>query len=280
MLRNIVAVAILVSILLLSGCMDKSGPRAQEIRISGSTTVMPLIELCAEVFNVANETYRVSVTGGGSGVGINDLGEGRSSLAMTSREVKQDEKQKFESPGRRFREIPVGYDGIVVVVSSKVYESGVTAITMEQLRAIYSGQIRNWKELGGSDRGIFAISRKSGSGTRDNFNEMVMGKKEAETPGAEQEAGDSSEVKTALVGGDNGIGYVGFSYVTDGSIRPLALEGTVPTIDTLRSGKYPLARKLFLCSLGNPSPGAQAFIDFVIGPEGQKIALENGFIPL
>ncbi len=251
-----------------------------KVTISGSSTVMPLTELAAEEFNLLQDKYHVSVTSGGTGVGITDVAEGRSDIAMASREIKPEERQRYESAYRKFEEYPVGFDAICLVVSSDVYDSGITSLSREQLRQIYSGEIANWDEVGGSDMEIFAIGRKSGSGTRDTFHEVILGSKEAETPGVSMEASDSSEVKTAIVGSDNAIGYVGYSYVLYGDTKVISLDGIQPTIENIKKGAYPLARKLYFYTLGDPKPGALAFINYVQSPEGQRIAAENGFIPI
>ena len=107
-----------------------------------------------------------------------------------------------------------------------------------------------------------------------------MGSKEAETPGTIIEAADSSEVKTAIQGSDNAIGYVGYSYVMKGDTKVVSLDGIQPTIENIKNGTYALARKLYFITLGEPEPGAKAFIDYVLSPEGQRIATENGFIPI
>ncbi|MCX6668276.1 MAG: substrate-binding domain-containing protein, partial [Methanothrix sp.] len=103
---------------------------------------------------------------------------------------------------------------------------------------------------------------------------------EAETPGVSMEASDSSEVKTAIMGSDNAIGYVGYSYVLHGDTKVISLDGIPPTIENIKKGDYPLARKLYFYTLGCPKPGAEAFRDYVQSPDGQKIAIENGFIPI
>ncbi len=269
----------IIGVALLLGAISPA-LSASDVRISGSTTVMPLASLCAEAFNSEQSDYRVTVTGGGTGVGITDLGEGRSDIAMASREITDTEREKYERGGKKFDEILVGYDGIVIAVSSQLYESGVKALTKEDVRRIYAGEIKNWKELGGPDKEIYAIARRAGSGTRDTFNEIIMGSKEAETPGVSTEAADNSEVKTAIKGSDKAIGYLGYSYVADGSVKGIALDGVEPTIDNIKSGRYPLARKLFFYTLGEPSPGAKAFIEFVTGQEGQQLAEKAGYIPV
>ncbi|MCX8206876.1 MAG: phosphate ABC transporter substrate-binding protein [Methanothrix sp.] len=253
---------------------------ATDVRVSGSTTVLPLASVCAESFNSEQSDYRVTVTGGGTGVGITDLGEGRSDIAMASREVTDTERSKYETSDRKFNEILVGYDGIVVAVSTEIYDAGVRTLTKEQVKMIYAGEISNWKELGGPDRQIYAIARRAGSGTRDTFNEIIMGSKEAETPGVSTEVADNSEMKTAIKGSDKAIGYLGYSYVTDGTVKGVALDGVEPTVDNIKSGKYPLARKLYFYTLGEPSPGAKAFIEFVLSSRGQGLAEKAGYITI
>ena len=250
------------------------------VTVSGSSTVMPLAEMDAEEFNMLQKAYYVTITSGGTGVGITDIGEGRSEIAMASREIKPSERMFCEIGGKQIHEFIVGYDAICIVVSPEIYESGIASLTREQLKDIYSGKISNWKDVDGPDSDIFVIGRRAGSGTRDIFNEIIMGSKEAETPGVSMEAGDSSEVKTAIKGSNNAIGYVGYSYVQSGDMNLVALEGVNPTIEAIRNGAYPLARKLYFYTLGIPKPGARAFIDFVLCNEGQKIAIENGFIPI
>lgn len=253
--------------------------RLQKVAVSGSSTVMPLAELSAEEFNMIQNDYHVTVTSGGSGVGIVDVAQGRSDIAMTSRELHLVERQRYETPSNSFNVVTIGYDAICLIVSPKVYDSGITDLTGEEVKKIYGGSISNWKELGGPDDEIFVIGRKPGSGTRDSFDEIIMGSLESETPGVIIEAADSSEVKTAIRGSDNAIGYVGYSYIMRGDTRVISLDGVPPSIDNIKNGTYPLARELYFITLGNPGPGAKAFIDYVLSPEGQRIAIENGFIP-
>lgn len=274
--KSVVSVSMLILMLILLAIPSDGVGR---VRVSGSTTVMPLAELCAEEFNFMCREYMVTVTAGGSGVGIIDAAEGRADIAMSSREIKPSERARYERPDRKFREIVVGYDTIIIVVSPQIYNSGVQSLTSTDVRRIYSGEIRNWKSVGGPDREIMVVGRKAGSGTRDTFNEIIMGSAAAETPGVSIEAMDSSEVKTAIVGSDRAIGYLGYSYVRAGGVMPVALNGVHPTMDNIRSGNYTLARKLYFYTFGEPTAGARAFIDFVLGPEGRRIAEMNGFIP-
>lgn len=269
-------------IFLLVFFLAQASGAAREVTVvvSGSSTVMPMAELAAEEFNIMQDRYTVNVKSGGSGVGIVDVAEGRSDIAMSSREIKLQERQRYETPSRRFIEQPVGFDAICLVVSADVYDSGITTLRRDEVKRIYAGEITNWRELGGPNTEIFVIGRRAGSGTKDSFNEIIMGSREAETPAASYDAGESSEVKFSTQRSDNAIGYMGYSFVMTGDTKVVSLDGVLPTIENIINGTYPLARKLYFITLGEPSPGARAFIDYILGPEGQKIAEENGFIPI
>jgi phosphate transport system substrate-binding protein len=271
---------LLILLLIFSLAGESSEAREVTVAVSGSSTVMPLAELAAEEFNIMQDNYTVNVKSGGSGVGIVDVAEGRSDIAMSSREIKLEERQRYETPTVRFIEQPVGFDAICLVVSPDVYDSGVTTLTKDEVKQIYAGDIINWAELGGPNTEIFVIGRRPGSGTRDTFNEVIMGSREAETPAVSYDAGESSEVKFSTQRSENAIGYMGYSFVMTGDTKVISLDGVEPTIESIKSGAYPLARKLFFITLGEPSPGAKAFIDYIRSPDGQKIATENGFIPI
>lgn len=249
----------------------------ETVRVSGSTTVLPLAEAGAEAFNGEQSDYQIMVTGGGTGVGMKNIAEGNSEIGMASREVTADELSQF---GDKFQENMVGYDGIVIAVSKQIYDAGVTSLTKDQVKKIYSGETKNWKELGGPDSEILAVAREQGSGTRDTFNEDIMDDKKAETPGVSTVAGSNAEIRTALTGSDKAIGYLGFSYAEDEAVGAITLDGVKPTAETIKDGSYELARKLYFYTFGDAKPGAHAFIDFMMGPEGQKVAEEYGFVPL
>ncbi|MBN1235364.1 MAG: phosphate ABC transporter substrate-binding protein [Methanotrichaceae archaeon] len=265
-------------IALIVGAVGTSMVMAKEtVRVSGSTTVLPLAEGGAEAFNGEQSDYQVVVTGGGTGVGIKNAAEGNSEIGMASREVTADEKSQF---GDNFQENAVGYDGIVIAVSKQIYDAGVTSLSKDQVKKIYTGEINNWKDLGGPDKLILVIAREQGSGTRDTFNEDIMGNKKAETPGVNTVAGSNAETRTALIGSDKAIGYLGFSYAEDGAVGAITLDGVKPTAETIKDGSYELARKLYFYTFGDARPGAQAFIDFMVGAKGQKVAEEYGFVQL
>ncbi len=247
----------------------------EDVTVMGSSTVMPLAEASAEEFNVGQGDYLVSVTAGGTGAGILGIVERKYDIAMASRAITAEEKLRF---GDKFQEFKIGMDGISVAVSDEIYQDGVKDLNREQVKQIYTGEITNWKEVGGPDKDIYVISREYGSGTRDDFNEAVMKDIKAETPGVDTVAYSGAEVKTAISGSDRAIGYVGFNYL-GGGVQGIAFDGIVPSYENIKLDIYELKRDLYFYTFGDPSPGARAFIDFVMGPEGQRIAAEEGFIP-
>ncbi|MCK9566151.1 MAG: phosphate ABC transporter substrate-binding protein [Methanothrix sp.] len=249
---------------------------ASDVTVSGSSTVMPLAEVAAEEFNVLQKDYVVTVSAGGTGAGILGIAERKNDIAMASREVTEGERQRF---GDSFEEFLVGLDGISLAVSDEVYQAGVKGLSRQQVKDIYSGNITNWKEVGGPDKEIYVISREEGSGTRDNFNEEVLGSIDAETPGVDTVAMGGAEVKTAISGSDKAIGYLGFNYLGNG-VHGIAFNGFMPNYDNIKLDLYELHRHLYFYTFEKPSAGAQSFIDFVQGPQGQKIAAEEGFIPI
>ncbi|MCR3883571.1 phosphate ABC transporter substrate-binding protein [Methanotrichaceae archaeon M04Ac] len=251
---------------------------ATALSVSGSTTVLPFGAVCAEEFNAVQSAIHVSVTGGGSGVGIKNVAEGNSDVAMASRHVKDSEKEAY--PDEEFVEILVAYDAVCIAVSQAVYDAGVTDLSQEDVQAIYNGDITNWADLGGDDARIYVLGREVGSGTRDTFNEMVMGSAEAETPGVTTNHGSNAEIKTAITRSDKAIGYLGLNYVLDGDLVAIAFEGVSPSVETIKDGSYSLARDLIMVTYGEATPEARAFLEFVTGDDGQVIAEELGFVSI
>ncbi len=257
-----------------AGCIDEGG--RENLVITGSTTVLPAVERCAEVFNLNQDEIGVQVSSGGSGRGIQDVASGLADIGMASREVKESELRQF---GDRFTEHLIGYDAIAVVVSKEVYDAGVTGLTSEEVSDIYSGKSDNWKAVGGPDELILPVARVPGSGTGDTFNEMIMGSSRAETEGVEVNAMENAEIKTLIVQSDKAIGYLGIGYAKTGDLAAVALDGVSPSAENVKDRTYKLSRPLYLYTWNGTSDTEAEFIDFVLGPRGQSIMEEEGFFP-
>jgi len=268
------------SLILISSviCLLSTAWASETVTVTGSTTVMPLVEVSAERFNLIQDRVMVTVSGvGGSGVGIKNVASGFSDIGMSSRMVREDEVELY---GDNFSVYLIGYDAICIAVSEPIYEAGVTSISRQQLRAIYEGNLTSWRDLGGPDADIYVVARMVGSGTGDLFNEMVMGDLETETLGADTYAQNNGEMKTAITKSDKAIGYLGFNYVQDGPLRAIAYDGVAPSAESIRGDDYPLSRPLYVMTWNEPDAGEEAFIDFLLGEEGQSLVDEIGFLPI
>lgn len=261
-------------VIMAAGCVDENA--RENLVITGSTTVLPAVERCAEVFNLAQNEIGVQVSSGGSGRGIQDAASGLADIGMASREVKESEVKQF---GDHFVEHLIGYDAIAVAVSKEIYDAGVTSLSSEEVSKIYSGEIDNWREVGGPDELILPVARIPGSGTGDTFNEMIMGSSRAETEGVEVNAMENAEIKTLIVQSDKAIGYLGIGYAKTGDLRAVTLDGVAPTAENVKNRTYKLARPLYLYTWNGTSKIEAEFINFVLGPEGQGILEEEGFFP-
>lgn len=250
---------------------DSSGEAALTLSVAGSTTVLPLAEACALEFNRGQKDVVVNVTGGGSDAGIKRLAAGLADIAMTSRKVDDSE---MEALGGQLTEHRIAQDAVSIVVSPSIREAGIDDLSQDQLRAIYTGEIKSWKELGGPDREIIAVSRSPGSGTGEIFSERVA------TPGAAVYRDSSAEVESYVAGSDRAIGYLGLNLARDEGLGVVAYEGVVPSAETVKDGSYPLARTLYMYTLGEPNENERAFLNFVLGERGQAIAGELGFVPV
>jgi len=215
----------------------------------------------------------------GSGTGIKELGRGTVEIAMASRELKDAEREAW--PDVDFYEIPIAHDGVAVIVSKSIYNDAlkpVTGLTIEQVRGIYNGTIRNWNLVGGPDKPIAVHERQEGSGTRDTFMGAVFrGVKDPRVPQPSGSHESNAELKSAVAETDNAIGYVGLGYVND-KTPSVMLNGVLCSPENIVSEDYPISRMLYLYTDGEPSGMVKEFIDFVLSEDGQDIVSEEGFI--
>lgn len=268
----LIAVCLLV---LLTSCSknDSAGETGEgtkyTLAISGSTSVGPLTEKLAAKYE-EKEDIKIEINQIGSSAGITNAINGVSEIGMSSRDLKEAEKEKG------LEETVIAYDGIVVIVhpSNKVDD-----LTLEQVRDIFTGKITNWKELGGDDLEIVVVSREDGSGSRDAFQEIV-GYSSGELVKSAIIASGNGNIKTTVATNKHAIGFISFEYI-DPSVRPVKIEGIEPTAENVLQQKYKLSRPfLFVYLEENLSPQGRKFIDFILSSEGQRIVLESGTIPV
>ncbi len=290
-MRNLLVI-VLVCMLALPACGSSANAQSsasgnqKTIEDTGSDTIVNLALAWAEAYQKVNPNVRISVSGGGSGTGLAALINKTTDIANASRKIQDQEKQNAEKNGVHPYEIEIARDAIGVIVNPA---NPVQQLTLQQISDIYSGKITNWKEVGGEDRPIVLLSRESNSGTHVFFLEQVvrLGNSKDKTlfspdtlllPSSE---GIMAEARQ----NPNAIGYDGLGYITP-DVKTLAIapkagaEYVKPSVETVNNGKYAIARPLFMYTPGEPQGDVKTYLDWIRGPEGQKIVGDLGFVPL
>jgi phosphate transport system substrate-binding protein len=260
--------------------------RKSAIQNKGSDTLVNLALAWAERYREVDPGVSIAVTGGGSGTGIAALINGTVDIANASRKMKEKEVVAAQENGIEPVEFTVAVDALAVIVNPN---NPVSQLTIDQLSDIFTGRVTNWKELGGYDAPIIILSRETNSGTHVYFLEEVVrkGDKENRDIFAPQtllmpsSQGITSEIRR----NPNAIGYDGLGYVTEHE-KTIAVGVTVdgpfvqPTVETGADGSYPIARGLYMYTAGEPGETIGEYLDWVMGPDGQEIVAELGFVPL
>ncbi|MDZ4064262.1 MAG: PstS family phosphate ABC transporter substrate-binding protein [Coriobacteriia bacterium] len=248
------------------------------ISVEGSDTIVNMGQAWAEAFMDANPGVMISVKGGGSGTGVAALINGTVDFANASRDMKQEEIDQAKAVGVDPVEHVIAKDGISVVVNPA---NPVVDISIEQLGKVYRGEISNWKDLGGPDKSIVLLSRDSSSGTYEFFKEAVVGK-EAEYAKEAKLLASNQAIIDEVAGNDAAIGYVGLGYAegAGAEIKELTVEGVDPSVETVLDLSYPLSRDLYMYSNGEVDGVMKAYLDWILGDEGQAIVADQGFVPI
>ena len=259
-------VILLLTAVFGAGCISTED--TETISIAGSTTVLPVAQAAAEEYMNQHSNADIQVSGGGSGVGATSVIGGTSDIGMLSRDLKASEKD-----GNNLKEFIVGKDGIALVGHPS---NTVSDLSLEQVKAIYQGEITNWKEVGGADLKIVLIGRDSSSGTREFFTEFVLDKEDAAKD--MQELNSNGAVAQAVSLTPRAIGYVSLEYVDD-SLKAFSIGGVAPTVENVISGVYEINRPLLMVTNGEPEGLAADYLAFILSEEGQQILKDSGFIP-
>ena len=290
---RIPATLMMVLLLVLGAC----GPQTEgensvvpgagtSIQNKGSDTLVNVALAWAETYGEIHPDIQIAVTGGGSGTGIAALINGTVDMANASRQIKPEEREEAEANGIEPVEHVVAGDAIAIVVHP---DNPVDGLSIPQLSDIFAGKVTNWAEVGGEDRPIVLLSRESNSGTHVYFLEEVVRQGDSEDktlfspdtllmPSSE---GISAEVRQ----NPNAIGYDGLGYVTpDQKVVAVASAAgepyVLPTVGTVKDGTYPIARGLYIYTAGEPQGAVREYLDWILGPAGQAIVQELGFVPL
>ncbi|MCX5779289.1 MAG: phosphate ABC transporter substrate-binding protein [Firmicutes bacterium] len=260
---------------LVSGCSQKAAQTPTPtpaltgtLTIAGSTSVQPFSDVLAEQLMKDNPGLKINVQGGGSSVGVTSALSGAAGLGSISRALTADEK------AQGLVDTTIALDGIAVIVHPS---NPIKALTSDQVMNIYLGNIKNWKDVGGSDAPITLVSREAGSGTLDAFTTLVMQKKEALPTAIVQNS--TGAVATTVAGDKNAIGYVSLSSVKP-TVKALDINGVAATEPNVKNGTYKIQRPFIYITKGAPTGLAQSFLDFVLSPAGQKIIVDEGAVSI
>jgi len=272
--------AILTAAALLLAGTAALAQRARNITIKGSDTMVILGQRWAEVYMSKNRGVTIQVTGGGSGTGIAALINGTTDIAESSRPMKAKEMADAKArSGKDVLELPVAVDGLAVYVHET---NRINELSVQQIRGIYTGAVKNWKEVGGADERIILYSRENNSGTYVYFKEHVL--ENADFFPTAQTLPGTAAVINAVAKDRRGIGYGGIAYGK--GIKHLRVKrdakspGVDPTMEKVLAGEYPISRHLYFYFSGMPAGDLKAFAEWVVSKDGQQVVENVGYYPL
>ncbi|MCK5841970.1 MAG: phosphate ABC transporter substrate-binding protein [Candidatus Sabulitectum sp.] len=278
MKRNITTMIFLAGLTLVGACGEPGDGTSAgtesggivEISVVGSTTVQPLAELLSEAYEAIDPNVRVTVSGGGSSVGVKSAAEQTADIGMASREIKESEIQ--DCPEIAIHTI--ARDGIAIVANPNI---DVDGITMEQAREIFSGEITDWSEVGGTAGMITVAAREEGSGTRAAFEDLVMEDALISEMAILQPS--NGAIRTTVATTPGCIAFISFGYL-DSNTKPIAVDGALPTAENVSAGSYPVVRPLNMVTYGEPTGAVAEWLEFIVGEDGQAIVVAEGYLPI
>ena len=259
------AAAVLLAAVALTGCSQKT---TGAVATDGSTSMEKVIGALGESFEEANSGVTFTYNPTGSGSGIQAVLEGRCDIGLSSRDLKEEESSQGLTA------TVLAYDGIAVIVNP---ENPVEDLDMETIAKLYTGEITNWKDVGGKDAQVVLIGREAGSGTRDGF-ESITGT--AENCQYRQELTSTGDVITAVAQNPDAIGYASLASVKD-SVRAVTVNGVAPSEATVKDGSYVIQRPFVLVTKTDAqlSAAAQAFYDFATSADAAQLISDAGAVP-
>ena len=254
--------------------------KSSVVKLQGSDTLLNTSQAIVESFMADNKDARIAITGGGSGTGIASILNKTIDIAMASRPMKSSELAKAKELGINLEEIVLGFDGITVIVNS---DSHIKDISHDNLGKVFSGEITNWKQLGGIDAEIIVISRDSSSGTHSYFKDAIV-RNEDKT--SKKEYGKNTlylPSNTAILeevrSNKNAIGYIGMGYM-DTTVHSLSVDHISASFENIANKNYPIAREVYWYVDANRTGVEAKLVDFALSSEGQNIVKSEGFVPV
>ncbi|WP_028661753.1 phosphate ABC transporter substrate-binding protein [Saccharomonospora saliphila] len=274
--------AAVVSTLAVAASSAGCAAEDEALRVSGSTTVNPVVSDAAKVLRQRGLEITVDTQGGSAG-GIAQLASGQIDVAMSSKPIDDEDRDRFSNID--FVETEVGRDAVAIVIRHDVYEAGVRSLTREQARRIFEGEIANWSEVGGPDLPVYVYNKEPGRGTREVLDKFLYGSDKEAPPdpvgGNYSIVGGNEETRTKLSTTPGSVAPLSVAFAEDQpELAIVAVEGMLPEGEDLRSGEYPLSRPLLLITDGTPQGDARTLIDFARSAEGQRLVSQHGYVEL
>ncbi|KEG37913.1 phosphate ABC transporter substrate-binding protein [Streptomyces althioticus] len=265
----------------LAGCADGGTGKDGALRVSGSTTVAPVAADAAEALKADGLDITVATQGGSAG-GISQLAAGQINIALSSKPLA--EEDKAANPGTDFVTTQIGADAVGVIVTKEVSDAGVKNLTADQVRDLFEGKINNWSEVGGPDLEVFVYDKEPGRGTREVLDKYIYGDEKAPPPpesGNYAIVGGNLETRNKLESTPGAVAPLSTSFIEGRKgLAAVTLDGIEPSPENIASGKYPMARPLYLITDGEPEGSAKKFIDYILSPKGQKLMTKHGYLTL
>jgi phosphate transport system substrate-binding protein len=248
--------------------LSRFAPLEGTLDIAGGTAHIPVMKDAAEKIMGKNPKIRITIAAGGSGVGVQKVGEGLVHIGNTGRALTKEEIGKYGLKSFAF-----AIDGVAVAVNPKNRVSGLTS---DQVRDIFAGKTTNWKDVGGDDAPIHLFTRDEASGTREVFWEKLLQK--GPVASSANVVPSNGAMKVALSQDPMAIGYLSIGHA-DSAVKAIKLDGVDPKQENATNGTYKVTRKLYMNTKSDPSPLARAFIDYILGQDGAEIVKKYGYIP-
>jgi len=236
------------------------------ITVAGSTSVEPFAELLAEEYMMRYPQIRIYVQGGGSTAGIEAVRTRAAQIGLSSRSLTSGEKDLYA--------VTIAKDAIAIIVHPK---NPIQNLPLEKMIGVFSGKIRNWNELRGYPHPIILVTREEGSGTREAFQKLVMGKEEISLESLVQDS--NGAIRQVVAGDPNAIGYISLGLVNE-KVKALSLSGVEPSLKNIVKGRYQLVRPFLFVFKGRPEGEANSFLEFVLGPEAQVLLQKEGLVTI
>ena len=260
--RWVLWLGLLILPALLSGCQRQQGG----LSVVGSTSVEPFAEALAEEYMSHHSGEKIFVQGGGSSAGIQAVRTGSAEIGMSSRNLMDSERDLIA--------VPIIYDAIAVIVHRG---NLLNDLTLDQVRKIFAGEVTRWNQLGGTDRAITLVTREEGSGTREAFQNLIMGKREISLSALVQDS--NGAIRQVVADDRNAIGYISLGLVND-RVKALKIGGIEATVESIQHRRYKIVRPFLFVFKSHPQGLAKDFLDYILSPAGQKLLVQEGLISM